>query len=561
MSSNSSINPNMGGQVSSSDSPFVQNLTSLSVAKQVGLVIALAATLSLAVGIALWSQAANYSLLFGSMNAQDMSEVVQTLEQERVPFQIDPQSGAILVPDATVHALRLKLAALGFPRQAATGYQLLDIEQGFGISQFRETTRFHRALEGELAKSVSSLNAVKSARVMLGLPKRSVFVRKIQEPTASVVLQLYPGRGLDDGQVNAIVYLVSASIPNMKPNSVTVVDQHGNLLTSDSNVGGLSGSLRQLDHVREIENTLSRRIVQLLSPIVGGEHRIRAQVTAELDFTQQEQTRENFDPNPEAIRSEQKLNEINRRAGPMGIPGALTNQPPRAGLAPEEGFNPENDPNMQSSKATVTRNFELDRTISHIKNSVGNIVRISVAVVIDDKLFIDEAGVEQRIAITEEELIKYRKLISDTVGLDESRGDSLSIVNAAFITAPETLFIEPDFWEEAWFLDLVKQVGAGLLILILLLVVIRPMLRDLGKREDTSLGYPQNIATEDDSLENTDEISKALDKMNKEVQEQTAESVKPEYDSAEYKELVEKVRSIVAAEPKLAAHIMKQWIN
>jgi len=551
-----SINQSSDGQ-NSSPSPFIKNLTALSIAKQVSLVIALAATLSLAVGVVIWSQSSNYTLLFGSMDAKDLSEVVQTLDQENISYKIETKSGAILVPEESVHALRLKLATLGFPRQAATGYQILDIEQGFGISQFKETTRYHRALEGELAKSISSLTSVKSARVMLGLPKRSVFVRKVQEPTASVVVQIYPGRGLNDEQVSAIVYLVSASIPNMKPKSVTLVDQQGNLLTSDQQVGGLSVSIKQLDYVRQIESTLSRRIIQLLSPVVGGVHKIRAQVTAELDFTQQEQTRENYEPNPDAIRSEQEVKEINRKEGPMGIPGALTNQPPRAGLAPEEGYDHEKDPNLKNSKEKKTKNYEIDRTVSHIKSSVGNIIKISVAVVIDDKLSEDEAGAEIRVPIGDEELAKYKRLVADSVGLDQARGDTLSIVNASFVHEKEK-YVGSEIWEEPWFWNLLKQLGAGLIILMLIFFVIKPMLRDLGKKEEFTMEYFEDVPEDTDELKNSDEIANALEKMNEDVQE-TAEEV--EEDSKEDKELIEKVRAIVASEPKLASHIIKQWIQ
>ena len=551
-----SINQSSDGQ-NSSPSPFIKNLTALSIAKQVSLVIALAATLSLAVGVVIWSQSSNYTLLFGSMDAKDLSEVVQTLDQENISYKIETKSGAILVPEESVHALRLKLATLGFPRQAATGYQILDIEQGFGISQFKETTRYHRALEGELAKSIRSLTSVKSARVMLGLPKRSVFVRKVQEPTASVVVQIYPGRGLNDEQVSAIVYLVSASIPNMKPKSVTLVDQQGNLLTSDQQVGGLSVSIKQLDYVRQIESTLSRRIIQLLSPVVGGVHKIRAQVTAELDFTQQEQTRENYEPNPDAIRSEQEVKEINRKEGPMGIPGALTNQPPRAGLAPEEGYDHEKDPNLKNSKEKKTKNYEIDRTVSHIKSSVGNIIKISVAVVIDDKLSEDEAGAEIRVPIGDEELAKYKRLVADSVGLDQARGDTLSIVNASFVHEKEK-YVGSEIWEEPWFWSLLKQLGAGLIILMLIFFVIKPMLRDLGKKEEFTMEYFEDVPEDTDELKNSDEIANALEKMNEDVQE-TAEEV--EEDSKEDKELIEKVRAIVASEPKLASHIIKQWIQ
>lgn len=543
----------------SAASTLIKNLTSLSVAKQVSLVIALAAAISLAVGIVLWSQAKNYTLLFGSMDAKDLTEVIQTLDQEKVPYKLDEGSGAILVPDDIVHSLRLKLAAQGFPKQAPTGYQILDQDQGYGISQFKETTQYHRALEGELAKSVETINSVKSARVMLGLPKRSVFVRKQREATASVVVTLYPGRGLSDEQVNAIVYLVSSSVPNLQPKNVTVVDQQGNLLTSDQQIGGMSTSLKQLAYTRQIEDTLSRRITQLLSPIVGGNHKVRAQVTAEMDFTQQEQTRENYQPDPEAIRSEQEIKEVNNKPDPGGIPGALTNQPPRAGVAPETGYKGSGaSGGVQSSKEKTTKNYELDRTVSHIKNAVGTIRRLSVAVVIDDKTDVDADGKTSKKPLTEDELKRYRQLVSDAVGLDETRGDTLSIVNAAFAPEVQQSYEVPKIWEQSWFWDLVKQVLAGLAVLIIIFGVIRPMLRDLSKQDEVFTDYLENVPLEDEELENADEISKALEQMNEEVKA-TAEEVQEE--SQEEKEIIEKVKAIVAANPKVASHIIKQWMK
>ena len=540
-------------------STLLNNLTSLSVAKQVSLVIALAASLALVVGIVLWSQNTPYTLLFGSVDAKDMNEIVQTLEQDGIQCKIYQGSGGILVPNDKVHSLRLKLAAAGYPKQAATGYQLLDVEQGFGISQFKETTRYHRALEGELAKSISSINSVKSARVMLGLPKRSVFVRKQQKPSASVVVKLYPGRVLNEEQVSAVVYLVASIIPNMEAKSVTVVDQHGNLLTgSTSSTGMLNMSMKQLDYTRQVEETLSSRIVKLLAPIVGGDNKVRAQVTAELDFTQQEQTRENYEPDPEAIRSEQEVKEINRNEGPTGIPGALTNQPPRAGLAPEEGYTPDGDPNLKSSSEKKTKNYELDRTVSHIKNSVGNIRRLSVAVVLDDKVSLDESGLIVRQPLDEEELLRYRRLVSDTVGLDETRGDTLSVVNASFVVAPTEELETTPIWKESWFWNLIKQLLAGLAVLIIIFGVIRPMLRDLSKKEETYLEYPDDVPEEEEELENVDEISKALEQMNEEVEQTAAES---EAESEAEHELLEKVRAIVEANPKVAAHVIKQWMS
>lgn len=561
MAESPTIDPSVKANANqSAGSALVDNLTALPVAKQVGLVVALGVTLALVISLVMWSQSKPYTLLFGSIDPQDLNEIVQTLDQEMVDYQIDKASGGILVPSEQVHSLRLKMAAAGYPKQAATGYQLLDAEQGFGISQFKETTQYHRALEGELAKSVSSINSVKSARVMLGLPKRSVFVRKRQKPTASVVTKLYPGRTLNDQQVSAIVYLVSSSIPNMEAADVTVVDQNGNLLTGNDQAGSmLNMSMKQLDYTRQVELTLSNRIIDLLAPIVGGPEKVRAQVTAELDFTQQEQTRENYQPDPDAIRSEQEIREINRENGPTGVPGALTNQPPRAGIAPEEGFT-KNGANggVNSSSEKTTKNYELDRTISHIKNSVGTISRLSVAVVLDDKLTQNEAGEFSRTPLTDDELQRYQQLVRDTVGLDSLRGDTLSVVNASFLSVPEEEIAATPIWQEPWFWDLVKQVLAGLAVLIIILFVIRPMLRDLSKRHEIATEYPDEVAEEVDDIENTDEISKALEQMNEDV-EQAAEEVEAE--SAEEQQLIEKVREIADRDPKLAAHVIRQWLS
>lgn len=539
-------------------STLINNLTSLPVARQVGIIVGLAASIALAVGILMWSQTTSYTLLFGNMEPQELNEIVQTLDSKGVKYELDSVSGSIMVPADKVHSLRLNLASEGFPKQAETGYQLLDREQGFGISQFRETTQYHRALEGELAKSVASLNAVESARVMLGLPKRSVFVRKQEEPTASVVIKLHSGRGLDETQVASIVHLVAASIPNLDPKNVTVVDQLGNLLSNNNQTSNMQMSMKQLDYTRSVEETLTSRIVNLLAPIVGGSNKVRAQVTAELDFTQQEQTRENYDPDPAAIRSEQEIREINRNEGPMGIPGALTNQPPRAGLAPEEGYTgAQDDPNLKSLSERKTRNYEIDRTISHIKNSVGNIRRLSVAVVLDDKVMFTE-GELQRTSLNDNELQSYRRLITDTVGLDEARGDTLTLVNASFVEPKDDFFEAMPIWQEAWFWDLMKQVLAALALFVIVFGVIRPMLRDLSRKEETYLDYPEDVPEEDDEIRGAEEIAEALEKMNKELEQKVAEDAE---DNSEEANLFERVKTLATSDPKLASMIIKQWVQ
>lgn len=540
-------------------STLINNLTSLPVARQVSIIVGLAASVALSIAVLMWSQAPQYSLLFGNMDPKELQEVVQKLDASGVEYELNAQNGSILVPANKVHNLRIQLAADGYPKQPEVGYQLLDREQGFGVSQFRETTQYHRALEGELAKSVSSLDSVESARVMLGIHKRSVFVRKQEPNTASVVIKLRSGRGLDDTQVASIIHLVAASVPNLEPKHVTVVDQLGNLLSGNNQTSEMNMSLKQLDYTRSVEETLSKRIISLLAPIAGGASKVRAQVTAELDFTQQELTRENYEPDPSAVRSEQEIREINRKDGPAGIPGALTNQPPRAGLAPEEGYGGSgtDDPNMKSLSERKTKNYEIDRTISHIKNSVGNIRRLSVAVVLDDKLTLVDGNLE-RTPLDEDELQKYRRLIMDAVGLDELRGDSLTVINASFVEPKDDFFDDTPLWQEPWIIDVVKQILAGLALLVIVFGVIRPLLRDLSKKDEAYLEYPEDVAEEEEDITGSEEIAEALEKMNKELEEKVSQDSMV---NAEEADLLEKVRGIASADPKLASMIIKQWVQ
>jgi len=540
---------------------LIGRLSSLSVAKQISLLVSIAAVVALTVGLLLWGGKSDYTLLFGSMDAKEMQTVVEYLEQNKVDYKIDPSSGAVLVPKDEVYRLRLKLAAAGLPKSAPSGYQLLDRDQGFGISQFREITQYKRALEGELARSIESIDAIASAKVMLGLPKRSVFVRKQEPAKASVVVRLRPGRQLTPEQVNAIVYLVASSVPNLSPKNVTVVDQYGNLL-SDNQAGQMRVSLKQLDYTRTVEQTLSRRIIDVLAPIVGGAGRVRAQVTADIDFTQQEQTRENYEPDPMAIRSEQVVKEVDRDKGPQGIPGALTNQPPRAGIAPETGYTGSADEaaNAKRFKEKTTRNYEIDRTISHIKSQIGTIRRLSVAVVLDDKTQVDEkTGEIKRASWTPEELDRFKKLVSDAVALDPARGDTISVLNASFVK--QAALEESPIWQEPWFIDLVKQGLAVLGVLIVLFGIIRPMIKDLTRPDETlQIEYPEELEAEEaeEALENLEEIHKALEQIDESV-EQTVEDIA--HGSEEEQQLMEKVRTIVQNDPKGVAHILKQWLQ
>ncbi len=546
-----------------------QNLSAMPVIKQVSLIIALAATIAIGVALVLWSQAPSYALLFGGLDSRQAADIVKALDAQAVPYQYDTNTGSLTVPAARVHELRLKLAAEGLPKSVETGYQILDKDQGFGVSQFKENVQYIRALEGELAQSIAAIAAVKSARVHLAIPKRTVFVRKEQETTASVVVNLHGS--LSEAQVNAIMHLVASSVPNMKAANVSVVDQSGNLLSQQSPNLGMNMSLKQLEYTRNIEQTLAARIQDLLSPLVGSKG-VRAQVTAEVDFTKQEQTRENFNPDPEAVRSSQEIRERNKAAGPEGIPGALTNQPPQAGIAPEADY-PGKDKNgglakdLQSEK--ITKNYEIDRTITHLQSQVGTLKRLSVAVVVDDRVKANEEGTLQRMPLTEEELARFKNLVRDAVGVDEARGDNLSLVNISFQSETEEDIGLP-IWQQAWFWDVIKQVAGGVAVLLIIFGVLRPLLRDLtGVKEREKLA--EDLPDEDEeeaaqlAAQQADQnarlaggdaaIAGTLNALDEQQQEQLSELEKEDID------LVAHIRTQIDADPKIAAKVLREWMT
>ena len=548
-----------GTETATGASALYQNLGAMPVIKQVSLIIALAATIAIGVALVLWSQAPNYALLFGGLDNRQSADIVKSLEAQKIPYQLDSTTGNLMVPAARVHEIRLKLAGEGLPKSADTGYQILDKEQGFGVSQFKENIQYLRALEGELAQSIGAISSIKSARVHLAIPKRTVFVRKEQEPTASVVVNL--NGSLSEQQVNAITHLVASSVPNMKSTGVSVVDQSGNLLSQQAHLG-MNMSLKQLEYTRSIEQTLSSRIQDLLSPLVGAKG-VRAQVTAEMDFSVQEQTRENYNPDPDAVRSLQEVRERNKDAGAQGIPGALTNQPPKAGIAPEENY-PAKDSGglakeLQSEK--VTKNYELDRTITHLQSQVGSVKRLSVAVVVDDRVKPNEEGQLQRVALTEDELSRFKNLVRDAVGVDEARGDNLSVVNISFQAEDVTNDIV-ELWEQPWFWEVVKQVAGGLAVLLIIFGVLRPLLRDLTgvrEREKADEDIPDEDEEEaaqlaaEQALAEGAAINNALDALDDDPNKIEF----PKEDS----DLVERLREQIELDPKIAAKVLRGWMS
>lgn len=447
--------------------------------RQIGLMIGLSASIALGVAVVMWAKTPVYSLLYGSLSGIDSSQVLEALQQANIPYQIDESSGAVLVPSGDVHQARLKLAGLGLPKGSGMGFELFDKEQELGTSQFIELARYQHALEIELARSIATMQNVRNVRVHLAIPKSSVFVRKKERPTASVVLDLFSGRGIGDGQVAAIVHLVAAGIPNMMPGQVTVVDQSGALLTRGIQDEQMVMSSSQFDYTRRLEKAYNKRIEDILMPIVGP-GRVRAQVVADLDFTFTEKTQESYNPDLPALRSEQLVEEkdTGSASGASGIPGALSNQPGGEGIPGQQGSNVVGKDNRRT-----IRNYELDKTISHTRTPTGTIRKLSVAVLVDDIQSVDDVGDIIRTPLSNEDITRYTALVKEAVGFDARRGDSINVINATFNTppVPEPL-PEPAIWEVSWVQNLLKQVLGGVVVLLIVFGVLRPVLRSLAEK-------------------------------------------------------------------------------
>jgi flagellar M-ring protein FliF len=497
------------------------NIKALNQRQRIAAAAVLAMLFSLIVGVALWSRPPDRAVLFTNFEDQDGGEIVNALQQQNIPFSMSSDGRSILVPTAIVYETRLRLAAAGLPKGGRIGFELLDTQK-LGVSQFNEQINYQRALEGELARTIQSLDSVTAARVHLAMPRQTSFLRDDQKPTASVAVQLRPGRALNGKQVAGIVHLVSSSVPKMDDSGVSIVDQNGNLLTGEDPMQRSELDPSQLRYIEEIETGLIRRVETILTPIYGKDN-FRAQVAADIDFNKVEQTAETFRPNPapeQAIRSQQTNEQQSRDEGPGGVPGALTNQPPVPATAPITI--PPVPPlggdqkTLTSSRAAVI-NYELDRTIQHVKQSLGQIKRLSVAVVINHHAIqlppSEKAQPPQAMQISDDEIARITSLVRDAVGYNTARGDTISVVATPFADRGQQL----PAWRDPQMIELGLEGGKYLGLFILLLFVyfgiIRPLMRTIApppKREEPALtkgkkGRKKGATQEEDEEEDGEE--------------------------------------------------------
>ncbi len=469
------------------------------------LVVAAAAVVAVMVVFWLWSQQPDYRVLFSNYSDKDGGAIVAALEKMNVPYKFSDSGAAILVPASQVHQARLKLASDGLPKGGNIGFEILE-NQKFGVSQFVEQVNFQRALEGELERSIQSIGAVEVARIHLAIPKASVFVRDQQQPTASVLLNLRAGRSLDAQQVGAVVHLVASSVPNLPAANVTVVDQNGNLLSDTSKKMGANNlDPTQLKYIDDIQQSITKRVESIITPIVGAKN-VRAEASAEIDFSSLEQAAETYKPNQKpddaTIRSLQSNESLTSNGGAAtGVPGALSNQPPANATAPittptgaATGATAEAAP-VNNQKNTTT-NFEVDKTIRYSQQGMGGIKRLSVAVVVNNMPVVDKKGKVTYRPLTAAEKTQINDLAMQAMGFNKERGDALTVVNSSFAGEPEEIIAEVPMWKNPETIEYGKDALRFIVGIVVLLMIYKralsPMLRKLTTPGPKLLNAPSN---------------------------------------------------------------------
>ncbi|WP_313108127.1 flagellar basal-body MS-ring/collar protein FliF [Atlantibacter sp.] len=547
-------------------------LTRLRANPRIPLMVAGAAAVAIIVALVLWAKTPDYRVLFSNLSEKDGGAIVTQLTQMNVPYRFSDNGGAIMVPAENVYDLRLRLAGMGLPKGGAVGFELLDQEK-FGISQFSEQVNYQRALEGELSRTIETLGPVKTSRVHLAMPKPSLFVREQKSPSASITVNLEPGRALDEGQITAIVHMVSSAVAGLPPENVTVVDQSGHLLTSSGSAGRDLNDA-QLKYAADVESRVQRRIEAIVGPIVGNGN-VHAQVTAQIDFASKEQTEEqyrpNSDPSQTAVRSRQlNTNEQIGSGLPGGVPGALSNQPAPANNAPIDTPPGQNQPNngqannaqangqrtqTSSANSTVPRNtqhdettnYEVDRTIRHTKMNTGDVQRLSVAVVVNYRTLADG----KPLPLTADQMKQIENLTREAMGFSESRGDTLNVVNSPFTETLETGGQLP-FWQQQTFIDQMLSAGRWLIVLIVAWLLWRKAVRPHLQRRTEEAKAVTEVASQQKEMEDAVEVRLTRDEQSQ--QRRTNQRLSAEVMS-------QRIREMSDNDPRVVALVIRQWMS
>ncbi|MDW3094360.1 MAG: flagellar basal-body MS-ring/collar protein FliF [Gammaproteobacteria bacterium] len=545
----------MEGDISIQQSPEMPDKAmriTKTIVSSVSTLFGLAAVLALSVAVIMWASKPEYSPVIDNLSDSDIGAVTSILSANEIPYKVDSNSGSLLVANDQKQKARILLSAEGLPNSSPMGYELLKQDTALGTSQFLETARYQHALETELSRSISSMRNIDSARVHLAMPKRTAFMRKKDKSSASVMVNVSGGLKLEKGQINSIAYLVASSVPYLNVSNVTVVDQWGNLLNSTGADKGIEHSKKQFDYKMEVESLYVDRIESMLAPIFGY-GRVKVQVNAEMDFTRIESTQELFDSDQEKVRSEQIIDQQQTGAGgtAIGIPGALSNQPPAGGTVDPQG-NAVDGSNITptNSNRNSVRNYELDKTIRHVMQPVGELQKITVAVVADDWVTVNESGEEVRTELSDEDFALIRGIVSEAIGFSEERGDSVSVYNKSFQTIELEVIPELPIWKQDWFVTLVKQSLAGIAILILIFTVVKPTMKTLqGRLIDSGSDSNKQLL----ALENSDGSSSGKAESN------TQQSLTNRHPN--YVEQLAMAKQLVGQDSKQVAKVVKNWVS
>ncbi|HEX7970630.1 MAG TPA: flagellar basal-body MS-ring/collar protein FliF [Thiobacillus sp.] len=524
----------------------VMDFTRTAGGRKIMLMLGVAAVAAVMAAVWMWGRQPDYRVLFSNFSDRDGGAIVAELEKMNVPYKYAEGGGALLVPADRVHDARLKLASQGLPKGGNVGFELME-NQKLGASQFVEQINFQRAMEGELARSIESVSAVQAARVHLAMPKDSVFVSEQKMPTASVLLNLHPGRVLDPQQVSAIVHLVASSVPELSAKNVTVVDQNGNLLSDTSKTASINGmDPSQIKYVQELQQNVVKRIESIITPIVGTDN-VRAEATADVDFSHSEQAVESYKPNqtPDAmaVRSQQTSESLNGSGNPSGVPGALTNQPPPPATAPITAPGQKSSAPAAATAASATTrkdatvNYEVDKTIQYVQQGVGGLKRLSVAVVVNYKKTTDKAGKVTMLPLSEAEKTQITNLVKEAMGYNQTRGDTVNVVNTPFAKAEQEVIPDTPMWKQPDNIETAKETGKYLLMAVGLLLLYLRMLKPMLKKISELPVLPAPVHHQ----HSADGELMALGQRN-------------------YQENLSRAQKLASEDPRVVANIVKTWV-
>lgn len=535
------------------DNPILNRLSGFAaqpVARQISLLVGFAASIALAVGLVNWASSPSYQSIYGPMTPSDNAEAIAILQTNGIEYRLEQRTGLLEVPFDEVFQARMVLASEGFPKDGSgIGFESLYLEQEMGLSSFMEEARYHRAVEAELVRTITALDSITAARVHLAISRQTAFLRRGNEPSASVMLNLRGGTRLSDRQLSGIINLVASSIPNLDASRVSVVDGAGKLLSSQGQDSDFGYTAEQFRLAEQFEGSLTDRIIAILEPILGV-GAVQAQVTANMDFTRTESTNEIFDPNV-ALRSEQTSEDISNNTVVAGPPGGLVPNPPQAAQPEDVGQQPiDNGPDRESRQET--RNYEVNKTIQYVRSVPGEVNKLSVAVVIDYRE--DENG--ERVPLDAALLDQVNALVREAVGFNEARGDTVQVINSPFIT-PQPLepLPEPGLFDQPWIWDLGKGLIAALGVLALIFAVLRPMVR-------YSTNYAPPAIASGTSTDAALAGPEAQDATESQIAVLTAPPTElpPASPKPNYQQSLAMARNSANEQPVRAAYVVKNWI-